>query len=98
MDKGLVIINGRKMETLLAISEEEQSRGLMYVDPPAPNMAFLYGYPKINKFWMKNTKAPLDIVFANKNKIVSICSGKPYSTEIIGDNRLSDLVVEFPAG
>lgn len=98
MDSGTVVLNGKKFEVLLAISDEEQSKGLMYVDPPVPNMAFIYGASKINKFWMNNTKAPLDIVFCNNNKVISICYGEPYSTKIIGGNDPSDLVVEFPAG
>lgn len=98
MDKGSVIINGNRLEVLLAISDEEQSKGLMYVKPPVPNMAFVYGQPKINSFWMKSTPSPLDIVFCHKNRIVSICSGTPFSTQLIGGDRFSDLVVEFQKG
>jgi uncharacterized membrane protein (UPF0127 family) len=47
---------------------------------------------------MKNTKAPLDIVFALNGKITLICKGEPYSLRMIGDDNLSDLVVEFPFG
>jgi uncharacterized membrane protein (UPF0127 family) len=91
-------IAGKKVPTKLAITQEEQEVGLMYQKWPPPVMSFIYASPRINKFWMKNTKTPLDIVFCLKNKIVSICSGEPYSTALIGDNRISDLVVEFPAG
>lgn len=98
MDNGFVKLKDKKFSVLLALSNEEQERGLMYVEPPVPNMAFIYGQPRINKFWMKNTKAPLDIIFAFNGKIVSICSGEPYSTRVIGDDKFSDLVVEFPAG
>lgn len=91
-------IAGKKIPTVLAITHDEQEKGLMYQKWPPPVMSFVYTSPRINKFWMKNTPSPLDIVFANNDKIISICSGKPYSTELIGDNRISDLVVEFPAG
>ena len=73
-----IIINNKKFKTVLAISEKEQEQGLMYVDWPPPVMSFIYASPRINKFWMKNTKCPLDIVFCFKNKITNILQGEPY--------------------
>lgn len=93
-----VKISGNKIITLLAISQYEQECGLMNQEWPPPVMSFVYATPRINKFWMKNTPSPLDIVFANQNKIIAICYGEPFSTRIIGDDRFSNLVVEFPAG
>lgn len=87
-----------KFPTLLALTSDEQETGLMGRQWPPPVMAFVYGRPQINKFWMKNTPSPLDIVFSYNNRIVSICTGEPHSTKIIGDEKISDLVVEFPAG
>jgi uncharacterized membrane protein (UPF0127 family) len=91
-------IKDLKVETILAISNDEQERGLMGVPFPPPIMSFVYASPRINKFWMHRTPSPLDIVFVLNNKITSICSGEPYSTRIIGDENPSDLVVELPAG
>jgi uncharacterized membrane protein (UPF0127 family) len=91
-------ISGKKLPTLLAITYDEQQNGLMYQKPPTPIMSFVYASPRINKFWMKNCIAALDIVFSNSGEIISIYSGEPNSTRIIGDDRFSDLVVEFPAG
>jgi uncharacterized membrane protein (UPF0127 family) len=98
MKTGFISINNNVFSTLLALSEEEQSRGLMFIEPPAPNMVFIYNKPGINKFWMKNTPSPLDIIFCYKNKISQIHYGEPYSTQIIGDEDLSDLIVEVPHG
>lgn len=98
MKSGIVFIANNLFETLLAISADEQQRGLMYIEPPAPVMTFIYKKPQINKFWMANTKAPLDIVFCSKGQVSQICLGEPYSTSIIGDDRFSDLVIEFPRG
>jgi len=97
MKNGLLYINDNLFETLFAISLEEQTRGLMYIDPPLPNMTFIYSEPQISTFWMSNTKAPLDIIFCNKGKIVKICKGEPYSTQTIG-GCFSDLIVELPYG
>ncbi|SRR6266404_4862661 len=98
MKTGIFCIGNNVFDTLLAISEDEQARGLMHIDPPAPNMAFVYQHPQINQFWMSNTKMPLDIIFCHNGKVSQICKGEPYSTQIIGDHKLSDLVIELPYG
>ena len=98
MKECIVVLANSKFDALVAVSYNEQEMGLMHKDPPLPIMVFPYSTPRINKFWMKNTKQALDIVFCLNNKIISICNGNPYSTAIIGDDRLSDLVIELPAG
>lgn len=98
MKTGIVIIGENVVETLLAYSEQEQSRGLMFVESPTPAMSFVYTEPRINKFWMQNTPSDLDIIFCLKNKISQIHRGRPFSTEAIGNNEFSDLVIELPYG
>lgn len=98
MKSGIVCISNNLFETLLAISAEEQQKGLMYIDPPTPVMTFVYARPQINKFWMANTKAPLDIVFCHQGKVSQICHGEPHSTRMIGDDKYSDLIIELPYG
>ena len=61
-------------------------------------MTFVYAKPKLNAFWMKATISPLDIIFCLGGKIVSINSGIPHSTALIGGREPSDLVIELPAG
>jgi uncharacterized protein len=90
-------IKNNEFVVLLALSAEEQERGLMGAKWPPPNMAFVYQRPKFNSFWMKNTPSPLDIVFCLDGRITKICKGEPFSTSLI-DGGLSDLVVEFPYG
>jgi uncharacterized membrane protein (UPF0127 family) len=91
-------ISEHEFPTMLAITAEEQEQGLMFKKWPPPVMVFVYGEPRINKFWMKGTPSPLDIIFCHAGKVISIESGEPYSTKIIGDNRFSDLVIEMPLG
>ena len=98
MESGHVYIATNVFETLLALSFEDQQQGLMYIKPPVPNMAFVYNKPQVNKFWMANTPAPLDIIFCHAGEVVQICEGKPYSTTVLGDDRLSDLIIELPYG
>lgn len=92
-----VRISNREYPVLLAITRQEQQFGLMYKEPPLPCMAFIYNTPSHNSFWMKSVKAPLDLVFCNGGKIVSIAQGEPYSTRVIDPGVESDLVIEMPA-
>lgn len=98
MEQGYIHISNNIFPTLFAISEEEQAVGLMGKEWPPPVMSFIYTSPKYNKFWMKNTPSPLDIVFSHQGIITQICKGEPHSTAMIGDDRLSDLIIEFPHG
>jgi uncharacterized membrane protein (UPF0127 family) len=96
MDK--VLISNNEFPTLVALTEEEQARGLMYVKPPAPIMCFPFKNATIRRFWMKSCPSPLDIIFCSANKIVDICYGEPFSTKMVGPNVPTDFVVEMPAG
>lgn len=98
MKQGYIYIYNNIFNSLFALSHEEQEKGLMNQSWPPPVMSFVYQRPAINKFWMKNTPSPLDIVFSNNGKITQICKGEPHSTSIIGDNEFSDLVIELPYG
>lgn len=98
MENGYVYIHNNVFPTLLAISEEEQARGLMGKEWPPPVMAFVYPQSKVNKFWMHRTPSPLDIVFCHQGKVSQICYGEPHSTTAIGDNVFSDLIIELPHG
>jgi uncharacterized membrane protein (UPF0127 family) len=91
-------INNNIFNTLVAITEDEHVQGLMYIEPPAPIMSFPYKNAKVRKFWMKNTKAPLDILFCNNNKIIDIYAGIPYSLDLVGPDVPVDLVIEMPKG
>lgn len=98
MEQGYIYVASNVFPTLLAISTSEQAQGLMGKVWPPPVMSFIYTTSGVNKFWMKNTPSPLDIVFCHRGEIVQICKGEPHSTALIGANNLSDLVIEFPYG
>jgi uncharacterized membrane protein (UPF0127 family) len=98
MEEGIIYIHNNVFNTLIAVSEDEQAQGLMGQTWPPPVMSFVYAEPRVTKFWMKNTPSPLDIVFCHNGKVTQICKGEPYSTTMIGDNKFSDLVIEFPYG
>ena len=98
MENGYIYIQDNIFPSLFAISHEEQAKGLMHQPFPPPIMSFIYSRAQVNKFWMKNTPSPLDIVFCNNGRILQICKGEPYSTSTIGNDTFSNLVIEFPYG
>lgn len=98
MKSGYIYLHDTIFPALLAISAEEQRMGLMHQPWPPPVMAFVYGSPQINRFWMRNTISPLDIIFCHQNKVSQICQGEPNSLKAIGDFIPSDLVIELPLG
>lgn len=98
MSNDIITIGDISFSTLIAITSEEQTTGLMYKKWPPPVMCFPYknAYPR--SFWMKNTISPLDIIFCKDNKIISICYGEPLSTRQVGPYSPIDLVIELPHG
>lgn len=93
-----VYIAGKPYQTLIAVSLKEHMQGLMFKPWPPPVMCFPYKNAEVRKFWMKNTISPLDILFCRDDRIISICHGEPLSTELVGPDENSDLVIELPAG
>ena len=49
----------------LAITPEQQARGLMFREHLEPNagMLFIFGYDAPHGFWMRNTLIPLDVLY-----------------------------------
>lgn len=86
------------LPTDVALTEEEQAKGLMYRNDIDRGMSFVYSEAQPNAFWMKNTYIPLDIIFCRGGKVVSILLGEPMSERTVGNGIVSDLVVELPFG
>ena len=54
----------------VALTPEEHARGLMYRSQLATDagMMFVFDEPSIQRFWMKNTLIPLDMIFIGKDR------------------------------
>lgn len=92
----LVIINDYNFPVKIAMTPEEQVKGLMdCLDPVI--MAFP-GQKEIKNFWMKDTPMHLDLIFACDGVIVHKSKGIPFSLENLSSQSPCDLVVEFPEG
>ncbi len=76
-------VDGHAVRAEVASTEETRMRGLMYRDAMGADdgMLFVYEDEKVRSFWMKDTRIPLSIAFADKHgTIVWIADMKPLDT------------------
>jgi uncharacterized membrane protein (UPF0127 family) len=70
-----VDVGGRKIafRVEVALSPEEQARGLMYRTELAPDagMLFVFDESRVQTFWMKNTLIPLDMIFIGSDRRIA---------------------------
>lgn len=86
----------------LALTPEEQARGLMFRTDLAPDhgMLFVYDPPRRALFWMKNTPLSLDMIFiAEDGRVESVAAETvPYSTETIPSKGEVRAILEIVGG
>jgi uncharacterized protein len=68
-----VTINNVKLQADVALTPDEQTKGLAIKDTLKSNegMLFPYDKPRILSFWMKDMKFPIDILWLNADKRVA---------------------------
>jgi len=90
------------LEIELADTPAERAKGLMFRDrmPQNHGMLFDFGAPRPVAMWMKNTKIPLDMVFADpRGRVIAIRENTvPYSTDTIEVDDPVKAVLELNAG
>ena len=82
MEKVIVKIGNKKFKCQVAITQEEQKKGLQGVTelPKDEGMLFYFDPPQEAVFWMDQTPLPLDIIFINDDEEVTyIHKGEPNS-------------------
>ncbi|MEQ9440066.1 MAG: DUF192 domain-containing protein [Cyclobacteriaceae bacterium] len=86
----------------VADDQQQRAQGLMYRSSMAEDqgMLFIHDEAKVQSFWMKNTKIPLDIIYVSPDKeIVTIYQGvMPYSEKSVPSTADAIYVVEVNAG
>lgn len=86
----------------LAVTRDQQRRGLMYVRdlPPFAGMLFIYPESEQHSMWMKNTFIPLDILFIGEDGGVSSIARRtePLSLRSIASVEPVRYVLELNAG
>ena len=97
-----IYINTHPFNLYIALTEHEIQKGLMFVKElkETSGMIFIFDKPQVNKFWMKNTFIPLDILFINENcEIVHIhkCA-KPLDETPISSKIPVKYIIELNCG
>ena len=91
-----------KFEVYLAVTNDQQRRGLMFVRklPEFTGMLFLYPKAGVRSMWMKNTYIPLDILFARDDGSVSsiATNTEPLSLKSLSAIEPVNFVLELNAG
>jgi uncharacterized membrane protein (UPF0127 family) len=66
--KARIVVNGFAILADVAITDEDQIKGLSIRDQMNENegMLFAYGEPSRQSFWMKDMKFPIDIIWLNE--------------------------------
>ena len=86
----------------IADTYDKQKMGLMYVKkmPKNQGMFFIYGKERNVGIWMKNTFIPLDIIFIDKNGIITEIVQRPdtRSRTTTTSNEPSKYVLEINLG
>lgn len=75
-----VELGGQTFSVEIADTQQKQALGLMFRDSMAADHGMLFVFPAEapRRFWMKNTRIPLDIMYFDKNlKMVSISANTP---------------------
>jgi uncharacterized protein len=94
--------NNQKLTIEIADNEAETTQGLMYRRsmPDSCGMVFVMPDYEPQKFWMKNTYIPLDIIFLDESKkIVTIqANTTPFSEAGVESYDKAKFVLEVNAG
>lgn len=85
-------INSTKYKVKEAITQEEKNKGLQNITelPKDEGMLFYFDPPQDVKFWMKDVKIPLDIVFINDDEeVIKVQEGVPDDPTLITASQVS---------
>jgi len=86
----------------VARTEEEQERGLMFRPsiPANGGMLFPFPIPRVASFWMKNTQAPLDMIFIRPDGSIARVAENtiPYSLDPVTSGEPVKAVLEIAGG
>lgn len=86
----------------VARTGDEQERGLMFRPSIAPDggMLFPFAQPRVASFWMKNTQAPLDMIFIRTDGSIARIAANtiPYSLTPVTSGEPVKAVLEIAGG
>lgn len=94
-------VAGHPVKVEIAADDELRMRGLMYRDSLGADRGMLFIYPdeQMRGFWMKNTRIPLDIAFADsQGRILWIDQMKPLDTNTTSSRYPAKYALEMNEG
>ncbi len=99
-------IKGHRISLEIADDETEQRKGLSARDslPKDKGMLFKFKKADTHTFWMKDMRFPIDIIFINNDKIVTIYENvqpendKNANLSLYTSTKPADKVIEINAG
>lgn len=106
-DRDIAVVVGNnaachRFDIYLALTGEQQRRGLMFVRemPETTGMLFVYGADRVLSIWMKNTFISLDVVFADASgTVINVHeSAEPQSLASMRSDGPARFVLEVNAG
>lgn len=101
-----ITIDSQSFKVTVASSQQDREIGLSKTNSLAQDqgMIFLFDKPDYYSFWMKNMKFPIDIIYINKDTVVTIKNNAPApknsseSLIIYTPTEPADKVLEINAG
>lgn len=101
----IIKIHDKVIKVELARTPSQQAQGLSGRESLCPDCAMLFVFPQkeIKKFWMKDMKFPLDIVWFNDNRVVGVTPNIPApknneSPQVVSSILPVNYVLELNAG
>lgn len=94
-------VGGTKLTAELATTFAQRQQGLMHRDSLGTDAGMLFVYPDedIRHFWMKDTRIPLSIAFANRRgEIVRIEDMEPFDTSQVSSMVPATYALEMTQG
>lgn len=86
----------------VADTPDARAHGLMYRKDLGADAGMLFVFPTESeqRFWMKNTPLPLDMIFigANHHIVGIVADTRPFTTNPLGVDAPSEFVLEVNAG
>lgn len=94
-------IKGHEIRVEIANTPESMGKGLMFRDRLAESsgMIFIYTKPDIQAMWMKNTRIPLSVAFADSDgRILNIEDMEPFSEKAHSSRGAAAYALEMNRG
>ncbi len=106
MDWRNIKVSGAALKVELALTTEQQTKGLSGRESLAPGTGMLFKFAQADKynFWMKDMKFALDFIWVREGKVIQLNADVPPPLkdfprpEVLPASEPVDAVIEVPAG